>query len=149
MEQFKHLIVTNKHTSAKVGYADKWDTVLLGGMVGSLFSLLQFIVSPIIGRASDRLGRRTVLLYTMVNLCLKPDFLVICHSNLFHLSKQVGNILSTLIWLFAGNFTLFLIARVVAGLSEGNVQLSIAIISDVTTPEKRSRSLVREKKRQR
>jgi MFS family permease len=35
-------------------------------MVGSLFSLLQFIVSPIIGRASDRLGRRTVLLYTMV-----------------------------------------------------------------------------------
>jgi predicted MFS family arabinose efflux permease len=48
-----------------------------------------------------------------------------------------------LVWLFAGSFNFFLIARVIAGLSEGNVQLSIAIISDVTTPEKRSRSLVK------
>ncbi|KAF1798624.1 major facilitator superfamily domain-containing protein [Mucor lusitanicus] len=118
LEQFKHLIMTNPHASVKTGYADKWDTVLLGGLIGSLFSLLQFFVSPKIGRASDRLGRRTVLLYTMV-----------------------GNILSTLVWLFARSFSLFLVARIIAGLSEGNVQLSIAIISDVTTPEKRSRSL--------
>ncbi len=60
------MIVTKRQASAKVGYADKWDTVMLGGMIGSLFSLLQFIISPIIGRASDRLGRRKVLLYTMV-----------------------------------------------------------------------------------
>lgn len=66
MEQFKHLIVTNQRPSVKSGYVDKWDTVLLGGLVGSLFSLLQFIISPIIGRASDRLGRRKVLMYTMV-----------------------------------------------------------------------------------
>ncbi|CEP12289.1 hypothetical protein [Parasitella parasitica] len=118
LEQFKHLIMTNQHTSVKTGYADKWDTVLLGGLIGSLFSLLQFFISPKIGRASDRLGRRAVLLYTMV-----------------------GNILSTLVWLFAHSFSLFLVARIIAGLSEGNVQLSTAIISDVTTPEKRSRSL--------
>jgi hypothetical protein len=37
------------------------------------------------------------------------------------------------------------LARIVAGLSEGNVQLSTAIISDVTTTEKRSKSLVRAK----
>lgn len=118
LEQFKHLIMTNPHASVKAGYADKWDTVLLGGLIGSLFSLLQFFVSPKIGRASDKLGRRKMLLYTMV-----------------------GNILSTLVWLFARSFSLFLVARVIAGLSEGNVQLSTAIISDVTTPEKRSRSL--------
>jgi hypothetical protein len=35
------------------------------------------------------------------------------------------------------------VARIIAGLSEGNVQLSIAAISDVTTPDKRSQSLVR------
>ncbi|KAI8642450.1 major facilitator superfamily domain-containing protein [Parasitella parasitica] len=118
LEQFKRLITTNQHASVKAGYADKWDTVLLGGLIGSLFSFLQFFVSPKIGRASDRFGRRAVLLYTMI-----------------------GNILSTLIWLFARSFSLFLVARVIAGLSEGNVQLSTAIISDVTTPEKRSRSL--------
>lgn len=66
LEQFKYLILTNKRASVKTGYVDKWDTVLLGGLIGSLFSLLQFIVSPMIGRASDRLGRRKVLLYTMV-----------------------------------------------------------------------------------
>ncbi|GAA5804208.1 MFS, DHA1 sub-family [Helicostylum pulchrum] len=118
LEQFKYLILTNKRASVKTGYVDKWDTVLLGGLIGSLFSLLQFIVSPMIGRASDRLGRRKVLLYTMI-----------------------GNILSTVVWLFSCSFNLFLVSRVIAGLSEGNVQLSIAIISDVTTPEKRSRSL--------
>ncbi|KAG1453159.1 hypothetical protein G6F56_007640 [Rhizopus delemar] len=111
LEQFKQ--VTHRHAGS-----DKWDTVLLGGLVGSLFSLLQFIVSPIIGRTSDRLGRRTVLLYTMV-----------------------GNLLSTLIWLFAHSFNWFLLARVIGGLSEGNVQLSTAIISDITTPDQRSKSL--------
>ncbi|KAI8142854.1 major facilitator superfamily domain-containing protein [Fennellomyces sp. T-0311] len=111
MEQYKHLISGG-------GRGDKWDTVFLGGLLGSLFSLLQFFVSPIIGRASDRFGRRKVLLYTMI-----------------------GNLLSTGIWIFARSFTMFLLARVVAGLSEGNVQLSIAIISDVTPPEKRSRNL--------
>ncbi|KAI9282586.1 major facilitator superfamily domain-containing protein [Sporodiniella umbellata] len=111
LEYFKQ--VTHRHAGS-----DKWDTVLLGGLVGSLFSLLQFIVSPIIGRASDRLGRRTVLLYTMI-----------------------GNLLSTLIWLFAHSFNWFLLARVIGGLSEGNVQLSTAVISDITAPEQRSKSL--------
>jgi MFS family permease len=68
LEQFKYLIMTRKHASIKAGETDKWDTVLLGGLIGSLFSLLQFFVSPIIGRYSDKLGRRKVLLYTMVSL---------------------------------------------------------------------------------
>lgn len=35
----------------------------------------------------------------------------------------------------------YLLSRIIGGLSEGNVQLSTAIISDVTTPSTRSRSL--------
>ena len=58
-----------------MGYVDKWDVVLMGGMIGSLFSLLQFFVSPIIGRASDRLGRRKVLLYTMVTPIYLSDIM--------------------------------------------------------------------------
>ncbi|KAG0178625.1 hypothetical protein DFQ28_004130 [Apophysomyces sp. BC1034] len=114
--QYKNCIYSSRRLSGD-DY-DKWDTVLLGGLVGSLFSLLQFIISPMIGRASDRLGRRSVLLWTML-----------------------GNIMSTIIWLFARSFTTFILARIIAGFSEGNVQLSIAIISDVTTPERRSRNL--------
>ena len=41
---------------------------------------------------------------------------------------------------------MFLLARIVAGLSEGNIQLSIAIISDITPADQRSRSLVKKKK---
>ncbi|KAI9009929.1 major facilitator superfamily domain-containing protein [Phycomyces nitens] len=54
---------------------------------------------------------------------------------------MVGNIASTLIWLFSRSFSTFLLARLIGGLSEGNVQLSIAIISDITLPERRSRNL--------
>ncbi|KAI9593747.1 major facilitator superfamily domain-containing protein [Syncephalis fuscata] len=94
------------------------DTVLLGGVLGSLFSFLQFIASPVIGRLSDRWGRRKTLIYTMI-----------------------GNWASCLLWAFAGNFTIFLLARIVGGLSEGNVQLAVAIITDVTDRATRSRGL--------
>ncbi|RUP49824.1 major facilitator superfamily domain-containing protein [Jimgerdemannia flammicorona] len=93
----------------------KWDLVLMGGAMGSLFSFLQFITAPVIGQMSDQLGRRRTLLITMM-----------------------GNILSTLTWAFANTFSLFVLSRVIGGLSEGNVQLSIAIISDITTKETRS-----------
>ncbi|BFZ58223.1 hypothetical protein PYCC9005_005285 [Savitreella phatthalungensis] len=106
------------HISHRAVVSSRFDTVLLGGLVGSLFSFLQFIASPIIGRMSDRRGRRYTLLATMW-----------------------GNILSTAIWCFASTFSTFLLARVVGGLSEGNVQLSIAIMSDVTSDANRSKAL--------
>ncbi|KAF9360450.1 hypothetical protein BGX26_009278 [Mortierella sp. AD094] len=96
----------------------KMDIVLLGGALGSLFSVLQFVASPIIGKLSDVLGRRRVLLISML-----------------------GNLISCGVWLFSSSFELFVLSRVIGGLSEGNVQLSIAMISDITTPATRSRGL--------
>ncbi|KAG0289766.1 hypothetical protein BGZ98_003724, partial [Dissophora globulifera] len=96
----------------------KMDIVLLGGALGSLFSVLQFVASPIIGKLSDVLGRRRVLLISML-----------------------GNLVSCGVWLFASSFELFVLSRIIGGLSEGNVQLSIAMISDITTPATRSRGL--------
>ncbi|KAL7419582.1 hypothetical protein Q5752_005494 [Cryptotrichosporon argae] len=96
----------------------KWDVVLLGGAMGSLFSLCQCFISPWIGSLSDRFGRKKVLLATMV-----------------------GNIASAVIWLYSTSFSTYLLSRTVGGLSEGNVQLSTAIISDVTTASTRSKSL--------
>ena len=53
------------------------DIVLLGGALGSLFSVLQFIASPVIGKLSDMLGRRRVLLISMVTLHLLLLYLMI------------------------------------------------------------------------
>ncbi|CAG8454946.1 3848_t:CDS:2 [Acaulospora colombiana] len=100
------------------GVNPKWDLVLLGGVLGSLYSFLQFVASPLIGSFSDKYGRRNTLLVTMI-----------------------GNILSTFIWIFSKSFGWFVLSRVVGGLSEGNIQLSVAIVSDVTTQKTRSRGL--------
>ncbi|KAM4064943.1 major facilitator superfamily protein [Hirsutella rhossiliensis] len=91
------------------------DIVLLGGAMGSLFSLLQAMASPIIGRFSDRYGRRTTLLASMC-----------------------GNIVSVLLWVVAVDFRTFIASRVVGGLSEGNVQLATAIASDISDDASRS-----------
>ncbi|EJD53739.1 MFS, DHA1 sub-family [Auricularia subglabra TFB-10046 SS5] len=96
----------------------RWDVVLLGGLMGSLFSTLQFLVSPRIGALSDKYGRKKILLLTMA-----------------------GNILSAIVWIQSTSFASFMLARAIGGLSEGNVQLAIAILSDITTPEARSKAL--------
>ncbi|KAK7695925.1 hypothetical protein QCA50_000564 [Cerrena zonata] len=92
----------------------KWDVVLLGGLMGSVFSF----ISPYIGALSDKYGRKRILLITMI-----------------------GNILSALIWIQSTTFASYLLSRVVGGLSEGNVQLAIAILSDITTPQNRGKAL--------
>jgi len=98
--------------------SSRFDVVLLGGALGSLFSFLQAIASPIIGALSDRYGRRTALLYSMA-----------------------GNIASVALWVCASTFPIFLASRVVGGLSEGNVQLANAIAADVSTAENRGQTL--------
>lgn len=97
---------------------EKYDIVLLGGALGSLFSLLQAIASPIIGKASDKYGRRTALLWSMC-----------------------GNIASVALWCVAVNFRTFLLSRVVGGLSEGNVQLATAIATDISDESQRGSTM--------
>ncbi|TVY59045.1 Major facilitator superfamily domain-containing protein, partial [Lachnellula suecica] len=96
----------------------RYDIVLLGGALGSLFSILQAMASPIIGTLSDKYGRRTALLCSMV-----------------------GNILSVLLWVCATDFRTFLLSRVVGGLSEGNVQLAIAIATDISDEKQRGATM--------
>ncbi|KAJ9059687.1 hypothetical protein DSO57_1038844 [Entomophthora muscae] len=100
------------------GTDSRLETALLGGVVGSFFSILQFTVAPFIGKAADRYGRRPVLIISVV-----------------------GNLISNLVWVVASTFPVFVLSRTFGGLSEGNVQLASAIIADVTTAETRSRSM--------
>jgi hypothetical protein len=63
------------------------------------------------------------------------------HSKVY-LTIKVGNILSAWFWIFSKQFGYFVLARVIGGLSEGNVQISVAMITDITTKETRSKGLV-------
>lgn len=50
-----------------VGAPEKYNSVLFGGVLGSMFSFLQFLASPIVGGLSDCYGRRPVLLVCLVS----------------------------------------------------------------------------------
>ena len=93
-------------------------TVLFGGILGSLYSLLQFIFSPIWGGLSDRIGRRRVLQYTVA-------------------STAVGY----LIWVFSGNFWLLVLSRITAGIASGNIAVATAAVADLTSRENRSKGM--------
>lgn len=96
----------------------RYDIVLLGGALGSLFSLLQAIASPVIGHLSDHYGRRSALLASMT-----------------------GNILSVLLWVMAVDFRTFVLSRIVGGLSEGNVQLAMAMATDISDETSRGSTM--------
>ncbi|XP_025075731.1 major facilitator superfamily domain-containing protein 10 [Pogonomyrmex barbatus] len=97
---------------------DKVSTVLYGGFLGSMYSFLQFLGSPIIGALSDIYGRKPLML-----LCL------------------AGISFSYLLWALSMDFSIFILARFVGGISKGNISLSMAIISDVTSPKSRGKAM--------
>ncbi|KAK2795439.1 hypothetical protein FQN52_005205 [Onygenales sp. PD_12] len=96
----------------------RYDVVLLGGALGSLFSFLQAIAAPFIGRLSDTHGRRTALLWSMA-----------------------GNTASVALWVAATDFRTFLGSRIVGGLSEGNVQIANAIATDISDESQRGATM--------
>lgn len=103
---------------SSVGAPSEFNTVLFGGFLGSIFSFLQFLASPIIGGLSDRYGRRPLMILT-----------------------SAGISLSYLLWVLSSNFTIFVLARILGGVSKGNVSLSTAIVTDVSTPATRGKGM--------
>ncbi len=92
--------------------------VLFGGILGSLYSLLQFLSAPFWGRLSDRYGRRRILLITIS-----------------------GTALSYIVWFFSGAFWLLILSRLFAGLMAGNIAVATAAVSDITTPAERAKGM--------
>jgi DHA1 family tetracycline resistance protein-like MFS transporter len=87
------------------------------GLFGTVWALMQFLCSPLLGALSDRFGRRRVILLS--NLGLGLDYLVMAWAP-------------TLAWLFVG--------RVVSGITAASISTSYAYIADVTPPERRAAS---------
>ena len=58
---------------------------------------------------------------------------------------QCGVALSYVLWFFSRNFSIFVLARFVGGVSKGNVSLSTAVVADIAPPSKRGKGMVSEK----
>src|SRR3989441_7383725 len=90
--------------------AAKWN-----GIFGTVFALMQFFFSPVLGVLSDRFGRRPVILLS--NLGLGLDYVVMA------LAPTIG-------WLFLG--------RIISGITTSSIPTAMAYIADVTPREKRA-----------
>lgn len=88
------------------------------GLVVSIYSWMQFVFSPILGRLSDRYGRRPVLFVSMLGSAV--GYLVLGLAN-------------TLVLVFAG--------RIISGITGGNISAAQAYIADVTTRENRAKGM--------
>jgi DHA1 family tetracycline resistance protein-like MFS transporter len=100
-------------------YAEKFGaTELQNGMLVGVFSLVMFIAAPLWGRLSDRIGRRPVLVISILGSALG-----------YFVMGWAGS----LVWLF--------ISRIIDGVSGGNVATAQAYIADITKPEERSKAM--------
>lgn len=112
-------LVSRLEALASAAHASDLATgALFAGALGSVYSLMQFLFSPVWGARSDRLGRRPVLLLTVA-----------------------GNALSYLLLFFSGSFALFFAGRILGGIMGGNIAVAIAAVSDVTTRENRAKGM--------
>ncbi|MCY1079324.1 TCR/Tet family MFS transporter [Archangium lansingense] len=87
------------------------------GLFSTVWALMQFIFSPVLGSLSDRYGRRPVILLS--NFGLGFDYILMA------LAPTLG-------WLFVG--------RVISGITSASISTASAYIADVTPPEKRAAS---------
>lgn len=97
--------------SLKFGLSD-----FQNGLLFALFSLCQFISTPIIGRLSDKFGRKPLLIISIA-----------------------GTAVSFLTMAFAPNALFLFIGRALDGLTAGNIPVASAVISDTTAPKDRAK----------
>ena len=88
------------------------------GWLTGIYSGMQIIFMPILGRLSDRFGRRPILIVSLA-----------------------GTALGFLIMGWATSLPLLFAARIIDGATGGNISTAQAYIADVSTPENRSRSM--------
>jgi DHA1 family tetracycline resistance protein-like MFS transporter len=92
-------------------------TPLTIGLLFAVFSLCQMVAAPALGDLSDRHGRRPVLVFSLAGTVVSFVLLALAHS-----------------------VTLLFVARIVDGLSGGNISTARAYVADITAPEDRSRA---------
>ncbi|GAB4016198.1 MAG: hypothetical protein Fur0010_15810 [Bdellovibrio sp.] len=115
---FLKLIFDSIQTWTAAGETSFNSLVLFGGVLGALYSLLQFIAAPLWGVLSDRIGRKPVLMISIFGLAISYGF-----------------------WFFAGSFTVLIIGRIIGGVMGGNISTATAVVADVTEKSNRSKGM--------
>jgi MFS transporter, DHA1 family, tetracycline resistance protein len=95
---------------------------LVATLIGSVYSLMQFLFVPIWGRVSDRVGRRPVLLWSIAGTAVAMAGLG------FGLAWG-----RSVLWLF--------VARIFGGIATANLGTASAYIADITKPEDRAKGM--------
>jgi len=88
------------------------------GLLMASFSAMQFLFTPLLGRLSDRVGRRPVVLVSLA-----------------------GTVVSYLFFAFAHSLAGLFVSRLLAGIAGANIATAQAIIADVTPAEERARGM--------
>jgi multidrug resistance protein len=88
------------------------------GLLGTSFSLMQFLFSPIWGRWSDKIGRKPIILIGLLGSCVSYFTLAV-----------------------AASLPLVFLARIIGGIAGANIPTAQAYIADVTTPENRAKGM--------
>ena len=88
------------------------------GVLGAAYPLMQFIGAPLLGRLSDRFGRKPILLIS-----------------------QLGTLVGFLVLGAANSLWLLFASRIIDGLSGANIATAQAVISDVTNEKTRTKGL--------
>ena len=99
----------------ELGNADLSRAAVWGGVLSSVFAVMQFGFGPMLGNLSDRFGRRPILLISLFLMCV--DYLI------------MG---------FAGNIWVLFVGRIVHGITAANHSTAAAVIADVSEPENKA-----------
>ncbi len=86
------------------------------GMLVATYSAMQFVFAPILGKLSDRVGRRPVLLVSLIGTSV--GFLIMGLAPRMPVGLSLLGLAPTLVWLF--------VARIIAGVSGGNISTAQA-----------------------
>nr|AMP56812.1 tet_MFS_efflux [uncultured bacterium] len=85
------------------------------GLLTGLYALMQFFFAPILGRASDRFGRRPVLIVSLVGATL--DYMILATTS---------------------NLAVFFVARAISGITGATNAVSATVIADITENSERA-----------
>ncbi len=88
------------------------------GVLFSIYSWMQFFFSPVLGRLSDKYGRRPILFISLL-----------------------GSAIGYLVIGFAGTLPLVFLGRIISGITGANISTAQAYIADVTTKENRAKGM--------
>ena len=88
------------------------------GLLFAAYSLAQLLFAPPLGRLSDRIGRRPVLVTSIA-----------------------GGVLAYVLFAFAPSFWLLVLARALSGVAASNYSIAQAYLADVSKPEERSKAM--------